>query len=301
MNENISQNINWFPGHMAKTRRLISENISFCDIVIELLDARIPNSSKNPEIDGLTSTRPTLTLLNKSSLSDPEATKKWIAEYRARGRYALAVDCITGDGLGRIPAACASILRDKIAGWSDKGMSGRKIRAMILGIPNVGKSSLVNRLCGTKKARVEDRPGVTLSKQWVSAGKDLDLLDMPGVLWPKFEDPETGKNLAFTGAIKDSILDTETLAGELCLRLLARYPDLFLTRYKLTAEATEGKGAWELLETVAKKRGFLVSGGEPDTERAANIVLDEFRGGKIGRITLESPECAQDNTENQDA
>ena len=287
MNENVSENINWFPGHMAKTRRLISENISFCDVVIELLDARIPQSSKNPEIDGLTSSRPTLTLLNKSSLADPDATKRWVAEYRARGKYALAVDCITGDGLGRITPACASILKEKIAGWDEKGMSGRKIRAMILGIPNVGKSSLVNRLCGIKKARVEDRPGVTLSKQWASAGKGLDLLDMPGVLWPKFEDPETGRNLAFTGAIKDSILDTETLAGQLCLRLMTRCPDLFLQRYKLSREAVEGKGAHELLETVAGKRGFLVSGGEPDTERAANIVLDEFRGGKIGRITLE--------------
>ena len=289
MNENVSENINWFPGHMAKTRRLISENISFCDVVIELLDARIPQSSKNPEIDGLTSSRPTLTLLNKSSLADPDATKRWVAEYRARGKYALAVDCITGDGLGRITLACASILKEKIAGWDEKGMSGRKIRAMILGIPNVGKSSLVNRLCGTKKARVEDRPGVTLSKQWASAGKGLDLLDMPGVLWPKFEDPETGRNLAFTGAIKDSILDTETLAGQLCLRLMTRCPDLFLQRYKLSREAVEGKGAHELLETVAGKRGFLVSGGEPDTERAANIVLDEFRSGKIGRITLEIP------------
>jgi len=289
MNENVSENINWFPGHMAKTRRLISENISFCDVVIELLDARIPQSSKNPEIDGLTSSRPTLTLLNKSSLADPDATKRWVAEYRARGKYALAVDCITGDGLGKITPACASILKEKIAGWDEKGMSGRKIRAMILGIPNVGKSSLVNRLCGTKKARVEDRPGVTLSKQWASAGKGLDLLDMPGVLWPKFEDPETGRNLAFTGAIKDSILDTETLAGQLCLRLMTRCPDLFLQRYKLSREAVEGKGAHELLETVAGKRGFLVSGGEPDTERAANIVLDEFRSGKIGRITLEIP------------
>ena len=289
MNENVSENINWFPGHMAKTRRLISENISFCDVVIELLDARIPQSSKNPEIDGLTSSRPTLTLLNKSSLADPDATKRWVAEYRARGKYALAVDCITGDGLGRITPACASILKEKIAGWDEKGMSGRKIRAMILGIPNVGKSSLVNRLCGIKKARVEDRPGVTLSKQWASAGKGLDLLDMPGVLWPKFEDPETGRNLAFTGAIKDSILDTETLAGQLCLRLMTRCPDLFLKRYKLSREAVEGKGAHELLETVAGKRGFLVSGGEPDTERAANIVLDEFRSGKIGRITLEIP------------
>ena len=289
MNENVSENINWFPGHMAKTRRLISENISFCDVVIELLDARIPQSSKNPEIDGLTSSRPTLTLLNKSSLADPDATKRWVAEYRARGKYALAVDCITGDGLGKITPACASILKEKIAGWDEKGMSGRKIRAMILGIPNVGKSSLVNRLCGIKKARVEDRPGVTLSKQWASAGKGLDLLDMPGVLWPKFEDPETGRNLAFTGAIKDSILDTETLAGQLCLRLMTRCPDLFLQRYKLSREAVEGKGAHELLETVAGKRGFLVSGGEPDTERAANIVLDEFRSGKIGRITLEIP------------
>jgi ribosome biogenesis GTPase A len=294
MNENISQNINWFPGHMAKTRRLISENVSFCDIVIELLDARIPNSSKNPEIDGLTKTRPTLTLLNKSSLADPEATKKWIARYRELGRYALAVDCITGDGLGRIPSACASILKDKIAGWSDKGMSGRKIRAMILGIPNVGKSSLVNRLCGTKKARVEDRPGVTLSKQWVSAGKDLDLLDMPGVLWPKFEDPEVGYKLAFTGGIKDQILDLEELAVKL-LEILARdYPERLKERYKVTDEMT-ALPPYELLEQIGRKRGMLVSGGEVDTLRAATMLFDELRAGKLGRLSFERPPKENDN------
>jgi ribosome biogenesis GTPase A len=294
MNENISQNINWFPGHMAKTRRLISENISFCDIVIELLDARIPNSSKNPEIDGLTSTRPTLTLLNKSSLADPDATGKWIAEYRERGKYALAVDCITGDGLGRIPSACASILKAKIAGWNDKGMSGRKIRAMILGIPNVGKSSLVNRLCGTKKARVEDRPGVTLSKQWVSAGRDLDLLDMPGVLWPKFEDPEVGYKLAFTGGIKDQILDLEELAVKL-LEILARdYPERLKERYKVTDEMT-ALPPYELLEQIGRKRGMLVSGGEVDTLRAATMLFDELRAGKLGRLSFERPPKENDN------
>ncbi len=279
---------------MAKTRRLISENISFCDIVIELLDARIPNSSKNPEIDGLTSTRPTLTLLNKSSLADPDATGKWIAEYRERGKYALAVDCITGDGLGRIPSACASILKAKIAGWNDKGMSGRKIRAMILGIPNVGKSSLVNRLCGTKKARVEDRPGVTLSKQWVSAGRDLDLLDMPGVLWPKFEDPEVGYKLAFTGGIKDQILDLEELAVKL-LEILARdYPERLKERYKVTDEMT-ALPPYELLEQIGRKRGMLVSGGEVDTLRAATMLFDELRAGKLGRLSFERPPKENDN------
>ncbi|MBQ7669308.1 MAG: ribosome biogenesis GTPase YlqF [Clostridia bacterium] len=290
MNDNVSENINWFPGHMAKTRRMISENISFCDIVLELLDARIPRSSKNPEIERLTATRPTLTLLNKSSLADPEVTKSWIARYKRDGAHAVAIDCITGDGVGKIGQACASILREKLEKFSEKGMSGRKIRAMILGIPNVGKSSLVNRLSGAKKARVEDRPGVTLSKQWVAASGGIDLLDMPGVLWPKFEDPETGRNLAFTGAIRDAILDTEMLAGELCVRLFSLYPALFTARYKLDPGSLEGLGPHDLLRAVAKKRGFLISGGELDTERAANIILDEFRGGKLGRISLETPE-----------
>ena len=284
-----SQNIQWFPGHMAKTRRLISENIKLVDIVIELIDSRIPQSSKNPEIPTLCSIRPVLTLFNKSTLADPSVTKKWIEQYRSEGRYALAIDCVTGDGLKNIAPACREILSEKLERYESKGMAGRKIRAMIVGIPNVGKSSLVNKLSGSKKARVEDRPGVTMSKQWVTTNIGIELLDMPGILWPKFEDETIGENLAFTGAIKDAILDVETLAGKLCERLLMTAPDKFCSRYKLEAAKLEGLKPHELLGAVARKRGFLISGGELDTERASAIVLDEFRSAKIGRISLERP------------
>lgn len=284
-----SQNIQWFPGHMAKTRRLISESIKLVDIVLELLDARIPQSSKNPEIAALTANRPTLTLLNKCSVADKNVTKQWIAEYKNEGRHAIAVDCITGEGLKGIAPACREILSEKLDKFAERGMSGRKIRAMIVGIPNVGKSSLVNKLSGAKKAKVEDRPGVTMSKQWVTTNIGIELLDMPGILWPKFEDEITGENLAFTGAIKDAILDTEILAAKLCDRLYRTAPDKFCARYKLDAEKLAGMKPYELLNAVAKKRGFLISGGELDTERAAGIVLDEFRSAKIGNISLEIP------------
>ena len=285
-----SQTIQWFPGHMAKTRRLITENLSQVDIVIELLDARIPYSSKNPEIDKLTGSKPKLTLLTKASLADAAATKLWVEEYSKKNKNrALAIDTVTGEGVKSIAPAIREILAEKLQRYADKGMAGRKIRAMIVGIPNVGKSSLVNKLGGGKKAKVEDRPGVTLTKQWVTTNIGIELLDMPGVLWPKFEDQKTGENLAFTGAIRDAILDTEELASNLCARLYTNYTELFCARYKLNAaELTEAK-PYELLEAVARKRGFLIAGGELNTERAADIVLDEFREAKIGRITLELP------------
>ncbi len=283
-----SQTIQWFPGHMAKTRRLITENLGNVDIIIELLDARIPESSKNPEIKRLTAGKSTLTLLNKSSLADPAATAKWIAFY---GGTALAIDCVTGEGIKQIYPAVRKILAEKLKRYEDKGMSGRKIRAMMVGIPNVGKSSLVNRLGGGKKAKVEDRPGVTMTKQWVTTSVGIDLLDMPGVLWPKFDDPLTGENLAVTGAIKDAVVDIETLAGILCKRLMQVAPAPFIARYKLNNDGDRLREMQphELLAEVARKRGFLLSGGELNTERAAIILLDEFRGAKIGRITLELP------------
>lgn len=274
---------------MAKTRRLIKENLKNCDIVIELLDARIPKSSENPEIASLTEGKPRLTLLNKSALADPAATKKWIDFYKKSDRFAVAVDCVKGDNIQSIGKAVREILSEKLRRYEEKGMSGRRVRAMIVGIPNVGKSSLVNRLSKSKKAKVEDRPGVTLNKQWVTTDQGFDLLDMPGVLWPKFEDRLTGENLALTGAIKDRILDTEELGGILCSRLCNIAPELFCTRYKLTAETLCGLAGWEMLEAVARKRGFLISGGEVDTERCALMLLDEFRGCKIGRISLERP------------
>ena len=288
-----SQTIQWFPGHMAKTRRLITENLGNVDIIIELLDARIPQSSKNPEIKRLTTPKPTLTLLNKCSLADPRATAKWIEAY---GGNALAIDCVTGEGIKQIYPAVRKILADKLKRYEDKGMSGRKIRAMMVGIPNVGKSSLVNRLGGGKKAKVEDRPGVTMTKQWVTTSVGIDLLDM---LWPKFDDQLTGENLAVTGAIKDAVVDIETLAGILCKRLMDVAPDLFIARYKLNNEGNRLSELkpHELLAEVARKRGFLIAGGELNTERAAIIVLDEFRGAKIGRITLELPAPKRDAAE----
>ena len=291
-----SQTIQWFPGHMAKTRRLISENLKLVDIVLELRDARIPLSSKNPEILSLTAGKPVLTLFNKSSLADPAVTAKFMEQCRAEGGNALAIDCVTGDGLKNIAPAVRRILQDIVLKYESKGMHGRALKAMIVGIPNVGKSSLVNRLNGSKKAKVENRPGVTLNKQWVTTAYGIDLLDMPGVLWPKFDDTVIGENLAATGAIKDAILDTESLAGILCSRLVRIAPELFCARYKL-GDATpllELK-PYELLELVGRKRGFLISGGEVDTERAANILLEEFRSGKIGRITLDVPPTKGDS------
>lgn len=291
-----SQTIQWFPGHMAKTRRLITENLSQVDIVIELLDARIPKSSKNPEIDKLVNTKPRLILLTKSSLANAATTKQWeayYAEQAAAKKYscaALAVDTVTGEGVKEITPAIRRVLAEKLQRYANKGMEGRKIRAMMVGIPNVGKSSLINRLSGGKRTKVEDRPGVTRTKQWVSTGIGIELLDMPGVLWPKFDDQIIGQNLAFTGAIKDDILDIEELASNLCARLYQTVPELFCTRYKLDLAALTEAGPYDLLCAVAKKRGFLISGGELDIERAAEIVLDEFREAKIGRITLELPE-----------
>lgn len=285
----IKSNIQWFPGHMAKTRRLIKENLKLVDIVIELLDARIPYSSKNPEIKKLTEGKPTLTLLNKASLADPDITSSWEREMSSDNCRAIAIDCINGTGISKIGTEIRNILSDKIKRYEDKGMSGRHIKAMIVGIPNVGKSSFVNKISGQKKAKAEDRPGVTMNKQWVATSAGFDLLDMPGVLWPKFEDETTGLFLAATGAIKDSILDIETLAARLAVQLLECACDKLCARYKLSPEEAVSLSQYELLELIGKKRGFLISGGEIDLERSANTLLDEFRGGKIGRITLERP------------
>ena len=274
---------------MAKTRRLMTECLPDVDIVLEIRDARIPQSSANPEIRTLLQNKPSLLLLNKCALADAASTSKWIEHYRKEGRKCLAVDCITGEGFGHIEAAVRDVLAEKLERYRAKGMEGRRIRAMIVGIPNVGKSSLINRLCGAKKARVEDRPGVTLSKQWVSTNMGLDLLDMPGVLWPKFEDARVGENLAITGAIRDKILDTEEIAMILCSRLVEVAPKEFLTRYKLKEEEIDGLDSYDLFELVGRKRGFLISGGEINHTRTAEMLLDEFRGGKIGRITLEKP------------
>ena len=283
--------IQWFPGHMAKTRRLISENLKEVDIVVEILDARIPYSSKNPEIAKLIGDKPCLTVLNKCSIADKLVTKKWIDYYKSKGKFAIAVDCITGEGFSALASSVKEILKDKLKKYEEKGMTGRKLKAMFVGIPNVGKSSLINKLCGSKKAKVENRPGVTLNKQWIPTNIGLDLMDMPGVLWPKFEEKIVGENLAITGAVKDAILDIEYIAFLLCSRLRKVAPDALMSRYKISPQELELCDMdYEVFELVGKKRGFLISGGEINTERTANTLLEEFRNAKIGNISLEIPE-----------
>ena len=286
-----SQMIQWFPGHMAKTRRLISENLKSVDAVIEILDARIPYSSRNPEISRICAGKPSLLLLNKASLADPEITEYWSKKFTNETTRCIETDCISGYGISKIAPALKELCGEKIARYEEKGMHGRAIKVMVVGIPNVGKSSLINKLCGTKKAKVENRPGVTLDKQWVSTNIGVQLLDMPGVLWPKFDDRIVGENLAITGAIKDDVLDIEMIAAALCGRLRKIYPQLLMQRYKLTELPDEVEvNDYDLLCLVGKKRGHLISGGEIDTERTANMLLDEFRAAKIGRISLDCKE-----------
>lgn len=288
---NSQYQIQWFPGHMAKTRRLISENLKYTDIVIELRDARIPYSSKNPEIEKLIGDKPRLILLNKSSLADANVNRAWIKYFEARGEKCLLLDCVNGNGIKDIYPAVCDILSEKMARWAEKGMN-KKVRAMVVGIPNVGKSSFINRIAGTNKAKVENRPGVTLTKQWVSTSIGLELIDMPGVLWPKFDDKFVGENLAMTGAIKDHILDTEELAMLLCGRLRDSAPKAFAERYKLTdTDGWEDLDLYDLFELVGKKRGFLMSGGVINHERTADTILNEFRAATIGCISLEAPKC----------
>ncbi len=278
-----AESIQWFPGHMARTRRKIQESLSQVDAVIEIVDARIPQSSRNPELDHWVGRKPRLIVLNKADLADEAATKRWISYYESRGMAAIAVDCKSGRGFNGFMPALRRLLQDLIEKWESKGMN-HAIRAMIVGIPNVGKSSFINRLNKGGKAKVEDRPGVTRQNQWFVV-EGAQLLDTPGVLWPKFDDHTVALHLAFTGAIKDQVLDMEEMACELLGVLSRSYRDLLTARYKLTEDIPED--TWELLQLVARKRGMLVSGGEVDTERAAIMLLDEYRGGKLGRISLE--------------
>lgn len=284
------QSIQWFPGHMTKTKRKIQESLKLIDAVAEIIDARIPVSSRNPDLDQLVASKPRVILLNKCDMADPKETARWIDYYKKHGIAAIAVDCKSGKGLNQFMPLLKQVLSDRIAQWESKGMVGRSIRVMIVGIPNVGKSSFINKLAKGGKAKVEDRPGVTRGNQWYTIGKGFDLLDTPGVLWPKFDDPAVGEKLAFTGAVKDQIMDTEQLAGRL-LELLynSQYAGALQARFKLSGELA-GIPGHELLELVGRKRGMLVSGGEIDTERASVMVLDEFRGGKLGSITLETVE-----------
>ena len=275
---------------MAKTKRMMRECLPEVDIILELLDARIPYSAKNPEIEGMIGDKPKIVVLTKATLANPEYSKKWVKKYESLGFPAVLIDSQTGFGIDNLSNAISTVLKEKIERYKAKGMSGRHLKAMIVGIPNVGKSSLINRLAGAKKARVEDRPGVTMTKQWVPTEIGIDLLDMPGVLWPKFEDNIVGENLAMTGAIRDKILDTEELAMILCQRLVTVSRAEFLARYKLSEEEICGLDSYDLFELVGRKRGMLVSGGEVNHSRCAEMLLDEFRAGKIGKITLDKPE-----------
>lgn len=281
--------IQWFPGHMAKTRRLMKENLPLVDVVVEITDARVPASSRNPEMKNLVGGKPRVVVLNKCDMADEALTAEWIEYYRTKGVRAVAMDCRSGKGLNKLVPTVKEVMKKELEKRAAKGMEGKPIRMMIVGIPNVGKSSFINRVAGGKRAKVEDRPGVTRGKQWVTLEKGIDLLDMPGVLWPKFDDKTVGEHLAFTGAIKDDILDTELLAMRLADLLNREYHSLLCERYRLTDEETADIEPYDLLYLIGAKRGMKISGGEVDTERAAAMLLDEFRGGKIGRMTLEMP------------
>ena len=281
-------NIQWYPGHMTKTRRQMEEDVKFVDMVAEVVDARIPISSRNPDIDSMVGDRNRMIIFNRSDQADPAVTAKWLAWYAERGFAVLETDAKTGKGVNRFATVVKAALKDKIAAWQAKGQVGRPVRIMVVGVPNVGKSTFINKVAKRKSAKAGDRPGVTRGKQWVNVDSGLDLLDTPGILWPKFEDETIGMHLAFTGAVKDEIMDSEALACGLMELLRDRYPNALAERYKVTA-APELQG-WELLEQAARKRGMLISGGEVDTERMSKVLLDEFRGGKLGRFTLEQPE-----------
>lgn len=280
-------NIQWYPGHMTKTRRQMEADIKLVDLVAEVVDARIPISSRNPDIDAIAASRPRLIIFNRVDQADPAMTARWILWFKAQGYGVLETDAKSGKGVGQFSAAAKNALRDKLAAWEAKGQLGRPIRAMVVGVPNVGKSTFINKVARRKSAKAGDRPGVTRGKQWVSVSGGLELLDTPGILWPKFEDETTGLHLAFTGAVKDEVTDMEALACALLELLRDRYPGALEERYKLTG--LDGLRGWEILEQGARKRGMLVAGGEADTERMAIVLIDEFRGGKLGRFTLETP------------
>lgn len=279
--------IQWFPGHMKKTERLIEKNLPYVDVVVELIDARVPYSSRNPLLGKLIGNKPRVVLLNKCDMADPNVTAKWLRWFQQQGIPAMAIDCRTGKNIKKFQSFVREVLKETIERRANKGMIGRIVRVMVVGVPNVGKSTFINKLAGSKRAKAEDRPGVTRGKQWVHIENDVDLLDMPGVLWPKFEDPQVGIHLAFTGAIKDDVIDLEYLAMQLLEYLAQHYPERLKERFKL--EDTSDMEAFERLEAVGRKRGMLISGGEVNTERAAIVTLDEYRSGKLGCISWEEP------------
>ena len=291
MEQNLSDqkmNIQWYPGHMTKTRRMMEENLKLVDAVCEILDARIPISSRNPDIDAICGTKPRLVILNRIDMADPAMVKKWAEYFKSRGMAVLLADCKSRKGINGFVPAVRQLLSEKLRRYAEKGQVGRPLKIMVVGIPNVGKSTFINQIAGRKGAKAENRPGVTRGKQWVTVDTGLLLLDTPGILWPRFEDPEVGIRLAYTGAVKDDILDIETLAYHLMEMLWKRYPDAVRARYKI--ELPEDADGTALLEAAGRKRGFLISGGEIDLERMSKVLLEEYRSCKLGRFTLESPE-----------
>lgn len=288
MADSQKQIVQWFPGHMAKTRRLIKESLSLVDGVTEIIDARIPYSSSNPELEELINNKPRIVLLNKCDLADKKTTNEWVEYYKKKGVRAIPVDCRTGKGLNNYIVAVREVLKDVIKKNEDRGMPGKALRIMVVGIPNTGKSSFINRMAKSAKAKVADKAGVTRNNQWFAIGNGIELLDTPGVLWPKFDDQKVGDRLAFIGSVKDEILDTETLAVRLLEVMTTDYPERLTERYKI-ADFSD-KEPWEVLEMIGKKRGMMIRGGEIDTERVSVMLLDEYRGGKLGTISLERPE-----------
>ena len=280
-------NIQWYPGHMTKTRRQIQADLKLVDLVAEVIDARIPVSSRNPDLDELVGEKPRLIVLNRADQADPAGTRAWCAWFRERGWAVLETNARDGKGVNQFSITIKNAMKEKLEQWKAKGMVGRPIRVMVVGVPNVGKSTFINQVAKRKSAKAGNRPGVTRGRQWVSVDAGLDLLDTPGILWPKFEDETPGLHLAFTGAVKDEVMDAETLACRLLELLAARYPNALEQRYQIPADLS-GQG-WELLEACGRKRGFLISGGEVDTERMAKVLLDEYRSGTLGNITLELP------------
>ena len=287
MSQQEKMNIQWYPGHMTKTRRQIEADLKQVDAVCEIVDARIPMSSRNTDIDAICGTKPRIIVLNRMDLADPNATQKWKQYFKNKGMAVLATDCKTKRGISDFTPAARTACAEKLERDAKRGMN-RPLRVMVVGIPNVGKSTLINQISGRKGAKAENRPGVTRGKQWVTVDSGLQLLDTPGILWPKFEDPEVGMMLAYTGAVKEGVIDVEELACRLMELLHKYYPQTLLERYKV--EAPEGTPGWELVELAGRKRGYLVSGGEVNTERMSKVLLDEFRGGKLGKFTLEMPE-----------
>lgn len=282
-------NLQWFPGHMAKTRRMISDNLKLVDVVVELLDARLPLSSRNPEIDKIAVSKPRILVLNKTDIADADVTEAWIKYFLDKGFSVIAVDSQSGKGFSSVAPAVDSVMKDVYERERSKGIKKHSVRLIVVGIPNVGKSSFINRLSGRSATRTGDRPGITTAKQWIRISDKYELLDTPGILWPKFEDPEVAKRIAFTGGIRDEIIDTEELACLLINYLRSNYPDNLSERFKLTEDFSELED-YELLERIGRKRGCIVSGGNIDTVRASSIVLDDFRSAKTGRISLERPE-----------